>query len=971
MGKTSCSSTKRWDEEFEEAADDDLADLADELDAPEGVTVGEAVTQAEDPPVSVDDIVQGLAEVNELAGVEETVEVVDAVGDLDETVQIEDAVTSEWDDGTIINEGTVNASGLEGGSIVISGLAVGNAGELHADGGEGSGGSITILATDVIGLADDSEITANAGIDGDGGEIIVYSERHLHFAGGAKVEAKGGANSGDGGFVELSGVQTIVLDGDVDTTAAHGKVGELFIDPVTLTVIDGAGPGDYDGSLPSILAGDPNVGANTISEQALEALAANSSVTLEASGTITFNDLVDDLLGLALDSSGSFTVRSTSGNVLFNDINDTIRTEGGSLTFEAGGDVVLGNLDTTGAAGTTSGAIVIDVADSATISGDLIGGLIAVTAAVNQVTIGSGVNLDSTSGAGGTFSIGPNVDFDGGNTVQLGGDISLEGGGLDLILNGAADSLNFGTTPFTLTASRDVRVEGGATVSSDPGADITIIADSDGAFNAPAFGGVLIDNSSAVFSGGRLSISGRQLSGGVAGGEAINLEGGVTANDGVSITAAGSAFSDVNVNGSVANANGDIDIMATDNITVIGVINSIGGSDVTLAADTDNSGSGKVTVSGPVATGDGIFTATGFEFENVVAGTVNAGAGAIVIDVEDNAMIGGDLTGGSIAVTAAVNQVTIADGVNLDSSMGGTAGTFTISEGVTFEGMNVVQLGGDVRFNGGGLDLLIANNMNFGSTPFTLTALRDVRVINDAIVSSDSGGDITVIADSDGASNPGEDAFGGVLISAGAEAINSGGDLTIIGTQLAVSTATNAAILLREDVSANGDISITGTNATTSVVIAGATSTNGTIGITSTTDLTVSGAVAAVAGNIVIAATNNAEFLGNLTGQTIDVTAGNGIGISNVVFDTTSGPAGELILSAGVTFADMANTFQLGGDISLKGGGLDFIIDGETINFGSTPFTLTALRDVHVINGATVSSGSGGRRYDPCGFGWR
>jgi filamentous hemagglutinin family protein len=116
--------------------------------------------------------------------------------------------------GDVINEGVVDASGgkivLAAGdtfSRAIDGLDtlalavedgtghVGQFGTLNADGTEGDGGSITLTAGDVVTLGSDSLTTANAGTNGDGGEVIVYSpdtavfllilghhrERQVHF----------------------------------------------------------------------------------------------------------------------------------------------------------------------------------------------------------------------------------------------------------------------------------------------------------------------------------------------------------------------------------------------------------------------------------------------------------------------------------------------------------------------------------------------------------------------------------------------------------------------------------------------------------------------------------------------------------------------------------------------------------------------------------------------------------------------
>ncbi|HUW20040.1 MAG TPA: right-handed parallel beta-helix repeat-containing protein [Sedimentisphaerales bacterium] len=157
--------------------------------------------------------------------------------------------------GDVINEGTVEAAGgkivlaagdtfsraiegLDSLTLAVSGGTgrVGQFGTLNADAPEGDGGNITLTAGDVVALSSDSLTTANAGANGDGGQVIVYSPETALFRDGAAIEAKGGAESGDGGFVEVSGKQYMVFEGEVDASAAAGENGNLLIDPARLEI---------------------------------------------------------------------------------------------------------------------------------------------------------------------------------------------------------------------------------------------------------------------------------------------------------------------------------------------------------------------------------------------------------------------------------------------------------------------------------------------------------------------------------------------------------------------------------------------------------------------------------------------------------------------------------------------------------------------------------------------------------------
>jgi filamentous hemagglutinin family protein len=91
------------------------------------------------------------------------------------------------DDGTVTNTGTIEASGSEGGQVVIEGSRVGQFGTVHADAAVGNGGNVDLTASDVVALSSDSLTTANAGVNGNGGEVIVYSPDTALFRPDARI----------------------------------------------------------------------------------------------------------------------------------------------------------------------------------------------------------------------------------------------------------------------------------------------------------------------------------------------------------------------------------------------------------------------------------------------------------------------------------------------------------------------------------------------------------------------------------------------------------------------------------------------------------------------------------------------------------------------------------------------------------------------------------------------------------------
>ncbi|CAN0473943.1 unnamed protein product, partial [Phaeothamnion confervicola] len=183
-------------------------------------------------------------------------------------------------------------------------------------------------------------IKADATGKGDGGKVVVWADDSTRFHG--SISAQGGPRAGDGGVVEVSGKENLTFAGEVDTSAARGATGTLLLDPATLNIIDANNnSGDQDANLtagdPNLAAGDPDTGNNEISWGRIDSLAATTNIILEASGLVTVEDVTggapatvtqNNVVHLDL-TTGSLTIRSTTGDVLFLDQNDIIETKGG------------------------------------------------------------------------------------------------------------------------------------------------------------------------------------------------------------------------------------------------------------------------------------------------------------------------------------------------------------------------------------------------------------------------------------------------------------------------------------------------------------------------------------------------------------------------------------------------------------------------------------------------------------------
>lgn len=154
-----------------------------------------------------------------------------------------------------------------------------------------------------------------------------------------------------------------------------------------------------------------------LSDKYVEYLSQSSNVSLQADQNITIENMSDNLISLG---NRSLTLTATNGNIVFNDINDRIRTEGTNITMNAGGSMTLGILDTRGASGTlNTGNVDLNGTGNGSINlaGANIGGTLDVTTAtggnitVNNSTVMGAVDLQNAAntngditGSGNTFN---------------------------------------------------------------------------------------------------------------------------------------------------------------------------------------------------------------------------------------------------------------------------------------------------------------------------------------------------------------------------------------------------------------------------------------------------------------------------------------------------------------------------------------------------------------------------------------
>jgi filamentous hemagglutinin family protein len=523
--------------------------------------------------------------------------------------------------GTTIISGKVDVSGSTGGTVNVLGkqVAVIN-GNIDASGSSNGGtvliggdyqGKGTVPNANQTYVDSNSVINAQGKLNGNGGRVIVWGNDTTQFFG--NISARGGLNSGNGGFVEVSGKNFLTFQGYVDTSANSGNFGTLLLDPSTLTIIDAPSGGSFDGTAGNIPFGLPDNGANTVSWGALS-LATN--IDLQATGNITINSITGATPGVTIPGTatlngGNFSLFSQSGSVIFANPTDTIRNAGGNINI-SGASLFLGNLDTTGNF-TTSGNVNLSANGNINAGNIIAAGNGYGSGNINVTTTSGGITLNQ-------LNTSNNNGFTGGNAA---GTITLTSPG-DILTNTIDSSSNNG---FGLGT--------GAAIIATSGGNITT-----GAINSSA--NVNLGERGGTASGGDVTLQTTNAAGSTIRFDSINTQAGQS-----------------NPQQGILTTGGDVRVLTN------GLVQGIG------TGDTIATGGGTVTIrhdGGP----DNIDFTVGNATVNGTAGSINAGGTSIIsagnFPVLD---IGGSAVGTPAGIT--INSVNTAPTLMTNSTLSNNA----------------------------------------------------------------------------------------------------------------------------------------------------------------------------------------------------------------------------------------------------------------------------------------------------------
>ena len=883
---------------------------------------------------------------------------------------------------------TGNQAGSTGGNIEVTGEQVALFKGANLDASGDAGGGTVLVGGDYQGknsevynsrttyVDKDASIHVDANNTGNGGKAIVWADEITRYYG--NISAKGGANSGNGGFVEVSGKQALDFIGRVDLSARNGIGGQFLLDPtdITFNTTTQASPPNNANGTPDLAFGDGP--ANTIVQ--ISDIVGFSEAFFQATNNITIAN--------ALTMNANNSIRLEAGNNI--NVNAAVTTSGtGNIRLEAISDININAAVT--ATGTGSVRV---IADSNTNGfGDLV--------------IGGNI----TSRAGGITIAGATILRFAGNIAATGaangnaGNISISSSGLTNL--GAATITANGGTAGAGTVGRN----GGAITINTGGFTTTgaISANGSNGNGANQTGGnagsVAITSSNGISVGAITSSGGNAGTGIANGGNAGTITlinntagniatGALTARNGNAIgTGAGGAIGSINVTNNASgslttgalssaganNGNGGTISLTTasGNITTT-TISSSGGTALTGNAGRNagaiNINSGGTVNTTTVAANGSAGVGTSQNGGNAANVSINATTGITTTTI---AASGGNATAtngnggnaGSIGLTnnssgnITTTTITARNGNATGTGSGGSTGAINVTNNAAVGNVTTTALStqGGTLGHGGSINVSALGNVSVNGTTNSAggTSLTGNAGRNAGSVSINAGGNVVVSAiTSSGSAGLGTNQNGGsgavVTLSSGAGSTITHNNITASGgARTGTGVGGNGANV---NVNGNSLLSANTTIATT-VGTGGVSSGNVTFGGT----INSSGAGQTLAINTTAATTLNGAIGNTLALTSLTTNAGgtttiNGGSVTTTGVQTyndavTLGVATNLnTTNSAITFANSVNAS--GNNLMMATGSGNITATNATNNFANVAITSAnnvSLRDVNAL----------------------
>jgi len=307
--------------------------------------------------------------------------------------------------GSVDNSGRIIA---DAGTIALQAQVVNQNGVIQANSVRSVNGVIELVSSDQLNLGPNSQIVAqgdNTSPGSSGGSVVLKSGNSFSDSPGSQIITTGGLLGGNGGNVEVSAPNILSLDTSMNASVQPGSTGgQLTLDPVNITL----------GT-----TGSGSAGAGTVT-------AASGSGALALNVNTAFANM--DFSQITLDATANITLAAgTTWN-----LSRSTGVNTGTLTLEAGGNIILGNNS--------------QITDANNWSVNMAAGVNFNSGAVQSGVGSIYVNGSSTGTAGGSVQTSAgSINMTAGQDILVGsGSIRTTGGG-SIDLQAMAGNINAGT----------------------------------------------------------------------------------------------------------------------------------------------------------------------------------------------------------------------------------------------------------------------------------------------------------------------------------------------------------------------------------------------------------------------------------------------------------------------------------------------------------------------------------------------
>jgi len=251
--------------------------------------------------------------------------------------------------------GRILATGIQGGNVEVLGnrVAVTDNAALDASGvngggqilvgGDSQGNNPAIQNASITYFGPNASLKADATQTGSGGRVIVWANETTRVRG--SITARGGASSGNGGYVETSGRGSLEVSGlRVDTSAPNGAAGTWQLDATDINITD-----VYADTRGGVINGGGviNIGGGNIDLGGGGSITGDGNITV--GGGISF---AGGSVGGSISLTGGGAINTGASLINVAGGNFTV---GGGTTTGAGSITIAGNLGITGGGVITAG----------------------------------------------------------------------------------------------------------------------------------------------------------------------------------------------------------------------------------------------------------------------------------------------------------------------------------------------------------------------------------------------------------------------------------------------------------------------------------------------------------------------------------------------------------------------------------------------------------------------------------------